>query len=396
MKTVIERILHYCRLSTGGVATNAHHQASALAELGAEVVLLCSPEWTHAPSQTIYKQMRILRAPPRHGTYSRFKSRLLTARSILESARTCERVIRQDSHRNVLLASYLEYLAPLWAYRFRRLERQGVWFGAMALDPVRDYVVGPAWWHRKSIAAGYSFLNDAFVHHPIAIETFSRRQVAVTVLPHGEYPMPAPTQSREAIRARFGIAATDRVLLCYGHLRDNKNLKVSIDAIAKLDRVRLVVAGSEASPGQIQSAWYKEYARKQGVFEKVHWEIGYQSDQATSDLFAMADVALLPYDPSFVSSSGVLHVAVPFKVPLIASCGEGALSKALEEYKLGIRIPSADPLALANAIQAIDSVSKSAKWEEYRKEHTYRRNAELLVERIHAYRGQSSAPSDQT
>ena len=208
--------------------------------------------------------------------------------------------------------------------------------------------------------------------------------------------MPAPTQSREAIRERFGIAATDRVLLCYGHLRDNKNLKVSIDAITKLDRVRLVVAGSEASPGQIQSEWYKEYARKQGVFEKVHWEIGYQSDQATSELFAIADAALLPYDQSFVSSSGVLHVAVPFKVPLIASCGEGALSKAIEEYKLGIRIPSADPLALANAIQAIDSVSKSAKWEEYRKEHTYRRNAELLVERIHAYRGQSSAPSDQT
>ena len=45
--------------------------------------------------------------------------------------------------RRVLLATYLEYLALLWAPSLRRLMRRGVVFGAVVHDPVRDYIVGP-------------------------------------------------------------------------------------------------------------------------------------------------------------------------------------------------------------------------------------------------------------
>lgn len=57
-------------------------------------------------------------------------------------------VIVREGFRRVLMASYIEYLAPIWAPRLRNLSRSGIVFGAIVHDPVRDYVVGPSWWHR--------------------------------------------------------------------------------------------------------------------------------------------------------------------------------------------------------------------------------------------------------
>ncbi|PHQ36743.1 glycosyltransferase [Rhodopirellula bahusiensis] len=262
------------------------------------------------------------------------------------------------------------------------MSNQGVWFGAMCLDPVRDYVVGPKWWHRWSVKNGYSFLSDAFVHHPIELETFSSRSIEPTVVPHGEYPMPPPSCSSAELKRELGIPDSDNVALCYGHLRDNKNLKTSIEAVAATPGYSLVVAGSEAAPGQIQSSDYVRFAKEIDAESSVFWKIGYQTDQDTSNLFQMSDCILLPYDSSFVSASGVLFIAVPFEVPLIASCGDGPLAAAVQDYGLGIRIPKPTITQVSQALKSVDEVAESARWNDFRHEHSYDRNAELLLDRI--------------
>ena len=48
----------------------------------------------------------------------------------------------------VLLSSYSEYLAPFWVLPHWILAKCfGVTYVANLHDPVRDYVVGPQWWH---------------------------------------------------------------------------------------------------------------------------------------------------------------------------------------------------------------------------------------------------------
>jgi hypothetical protein len=51
----------------------------------------------------------------------------------------------------VLFACYKEYFAPFWAGPLRRLAKKGIVIGTIAHDPVRDFVVGPLWWHRWSV-----------------------------------------------------------------------------------------------------------------------------------------------------------------------------------------------------------------------------------------------------
>ncbi|WP_186774792.1 glycosyltransferase family 4 protein [Allorhodopirellula solitaria] len=371
---------------------NAHHQATALCEAGIDVTVLCPPDWRHAETDTSYRQQRTLVSPPPHGSSSRMKSRWLTAKAIWKNASLCDAAIRRGGFENVLFASYMEYLAPLWTPPLRRYRESGVWFGAMVLDPARDYVVGPAWWHQRSVSAGYSFLCDAFVHHDIDLRDHGAPGIPTTVVPHGDYPMPNPTKTSMELRQELQVPPGDTVVLCYGHLRDNKNLQTSIDAIASVQNITLVVAGSEAAPGQQQSAQYQHYASERHVGDKVRWLIGYQSEIETANLFTMADVALMPYDKSFVSASGILYIAVPFQVPMIVSCGDGPLAQTIQEYSLGVRMSEPSVEAIQDGLQRVLSSPGKPRWEAFQKEQSYERNAAIVIERMKKHRTSQQLP----
>jgi hypothetical protein len=56
----------------------------------------------------------------------------------------------------VLLASYCEYLSPVWVcLQLLAAKASGVTFVAVLHDPVRNFVVGPTWWHKLSVGMAY-------------------------------------------------------------------------------------------------------------------------------------------------------------------------------------------------------------------------------------------------
>jgi hypothetical protein len=378
-------LLLFCPESKGGIALYAHHQAQAFAARGTPVTLLCSDSWPHRESDTSYSQMRTLKSPPSHGTFGRWRSRLQTASSIMVNQSILDHTIKTLKFDSVLLSTYSEYLAPLWANRFRRHANRGVWFGAMLLDPIRNYVVGPAWWHRLSVRAGYSFLNDVFVHHSIDLVPHGGGDVRCTVVPHGQYPIPNQSAESVDIRTRLGIPSDCHVGLCFGHLRDNKNLSHSIQALLMRPDLFLIVAGTEAAPGQKQSSEYQSEAVKLGVTDRVLWRIGYQTDQDTADLFGAASLLLLPYDKSFVSVSGLLFIAAQFQTPLLYSCGDGPLSGLVSRYRLGCRMPSSSPENIRNGLDETLSIASSADWDQFVFDNSFESNAEIVCERIDAF-----------
>ena len=123
-------------------------------------------------------------------------------RNIVQNYSELAAVIRQGGFRHVLLGSYAEYLAAI-------LERPAsgtcagaaIVFGAIVHDPVRDYVVGPRWWHRRSVASAFSFLKEAFVHEAIDLDTVRPMpNLRTTVIPHGPYHFSKPKRSRDEVR----------------------------------------------------------------------------------------------------------------------------------------------------------------------------------------------------
>jgi glycosyltransferase involved in cell wall biosynthesis len=373
------RLLYYMPFKHGGFIDYAHAQANALVEAGADVAMLC-PETFHAKHRGNYTARPILREPDTSvGIMHRFGQ----LRELFENLQTLSKVIRSDGFDHVLLVSYQEYLAPLWAGKLRRLARNGVVFGAIVHDPVRDFVLGPRWWHQWSVACGYSFLREAFVHEPIELDTVRPMpRLRTTVIPFGPFEFPLATETREATRVRLGLPIDARVMLAFGFIRDGKNLDLVLRAMRKFPDLYLLVAGAAQSSGQKPASFYQSLARELGVADRCRWQIGYVPDAETGNLFTASDVILLTYSRTFRSASGVLNAAVFFRKPCIASAGAGNLRSVVQKYSIGIWVEPDDAEALAEGIDQWIHSPPNPAWDDYSRENSWQRNAEIVLRQM--------------
>ncbi|MFC7338106.1 glycosyltransferase family 4 protein [Haloferula chungangensis] len=369
-------LLLFCPSSFGGIADYAHHQAEALGRRGIPVLMLCPPDYPHRA--VAYRQERCLPAGGKRSKLLLF--RLMTPVWLLLGAYIIlVRQIRERGCKRVLLASYGEYLAPLWAWRMRRLRRLGVRFGAVVHDPVRDFVLGPNWWHRWSISEGYSFLDAVFLHHPIELDTGVRKfDLEQTVIPHGPYFFPEANRSRVETRAALKIPQQAKVFLSFGHLRDGKNLDLILEALSTLPQAYLLVVGTEAGTGHVRSEDYQKQAERLGVDDRCRWKVGFASPEEVADYFEAADFALLTYEARFRSASGVLNVAARYRRPVVASCGESNLSTAVKNYQLGPWVEPDRADEIARGMREILDQGAAPEWERYLEENSWEKNAELV------------------
>jgi glycosyltransferase involved in cell wall biosynthesis len=112
----------------------------------------------------------------------------------------------------------------------------------------------------------------------------------ITVIPHGAGRAavgdPVP---EEVLRARHGLTATDRVVLCPAAKRPHKNQEVLIRALPKLDGVVLILAG-HPEPYEAQ---LRELAQSTGVADRVRF-VDYVPDAELEGLYALASCVAFP------------------------------------------------------------------------------------------------------
>ena len=385
MNAVCQDLLYYCDMSTGGIVDYVRYQTEALSNLGIPITLLCPRDWAY-PSAIGFTVRPELPANPAKRETSRLRQRLAFARALLERQFHLARVIKQEGFRRVLCASYSEYLAPLWAGKLRRLAKGGVVFGAVVHDPVRDFVVGPHWWHRWSIANGYSFLREAFVHAPIRLDTVRPvPRLRTTVVPFGSYPFPPSRSSQVQARTELNLPAEAKVMLSFGNIRDGKNLDLVLHMMSRFPDLYLIVAGKEQSGGQKPAAFYVALARELGVEERCRWLVRFIAEDEIGGLFAASDLSLLTYGAQFRSASSALGASIAYRQPCLASGGEGNLSDVISRYDLGLWISPDNLESLCGGIkQWLEDAMPTARWEDYEQENSWVQNAQLVAERMYA------------
>lgn len=136
--------------------------------------------------------------------------------------------------------------------------------------------------------------------------------------------------------------------LFFGTLRRNKGIRIYLDAIADLraeDNLRFVFAGRGDSESE---AAILEASRAD---PRIVAEIGYVEKARKAQLYAEADVVVLPY-LELPAQSGVLKDACAAGRPVLGT-DVGALGPAIREEGVGWVIPSADVVALQNALRQI-------------------------------------------
>ena len=240
----MKKLLYVCEADSGGILEYAIRQSAAIAQEGVEVHFLCKPSfpverladgikvWEFEKSREsrvesrglLGKILRVLGMISDLRSEAKQVAELATklthsssTRHPLPATRYSVEDVSQipvTRHRPgsaevaILFACYKEYFAPFWVEPLRGLARRGVVIGTIAHDPVRDFVVGPLWWHRWSVRLGYSFVQHVFVHDDTPVDFGGKRPDGIEVhqIPHGPYEVSDPKIGRIEMRKRLSFS----------------------------------------------------------------------------------------------------------------------------------------------------------------------------------------------
>lgn len=376
------RLLYYCYHAKGGLAAYAHEQANALVDDNCQVTLVTAGDYK-CPPNAKYTVARIFPARPVSQHVPSSVARALRAwRLVWDQFRFVRYASREDFH-YILLGSFFEYLSPLWAWRFRVLTRRGVVLAAVVHDPIRDFVIGPLWWHKWSLAAAYSLLREAFVHAPVDPSSAGfPPSVRLTVVPQGPYHWPRSMRPRVTVRLALNLPHDAPVMLAFGHLRTGKNLDLFLEILPQFPSVYLIIAGKEQNSRALPGSHYQRLAQRLGVYERCRWFLGYVPEETVSELFEAVDFTLLTYSRDFRSASAVLNTATFFRRLCLASSGEGNLKQMVQEFQLGVWVEPDDSGAMAKGLQTLLDNPPTPRWLDYERENSWAENAQRVVSRM--------------
>ena len=263
-------ILVFNMSSEGGLAEHVYYQAKTLEQMGYTVVCLSAPNFLKNRTAG-FEIKKVLWEMPSVNMAKPLR-RIVQLLSIVFNYYCLAFYIIKLKPGIVLIDSYREYLAPLWSFVIKFALSISKSTAVVNLhDPVRDNEIGPLWWHNWSVKKGFSFVHIALVHAPLPVAAKVPKRIQVVEVPVGVYEMRASTKNRDAIRAAWGAKPDDLVLLSFGFVRDNKNIDLLIEAIARTHQTFLVVAGRSQSSADKPFSFYENLAKQLGVWERCYF-----------------------------------------------------------------------------------------------------------------------------
>jgi glycosyltransferase involved in cell wall biosynthesis len=229
----------------------------------------------------------------------------------------------------------------------------------------------------------YERADILLVHsHSLKTELMSNFSVSprkIRVVPHGYFRLPESPATKDDIREKYGLAGKRRVLLFFGTIRENKGLKVLLNAMKMLrsDYV-LLLAGSVADASELPADHYRKILRENNIEGSVRWIERFIPDEEVAEVFKVADAVILPYKRSFHAQSGVLNTAIGFEKPAVVS-DVGSLGETVRNYRLGKVVRPEEPEALREGISALFKDRQDFGFSRYKHENSWSIVANKLV-----------------
>lgn len=363
----------------GGLAEYVFCQAKALEKAGAKVTCLISPSFLDG-RPTGFETITCLSNPP-SADGSRLIKKIKMVWHIVANQWVLACQIWKRRPNLVLLDSYAEYISPLWVWPHWLLARfWRIRYAANLHDPVRNFAVGPAWWHKRSVRLAYLPLDFVLVHDKLPEPSPVPTRVRVVRVPHGLYEIRSSPLSAKEIRRSWGVKDGQKAFLAFGYVRDSKNLDLSVQALSKVPEAFLIVAGSVASSKDRPFAYYQDLAVELGVTERCRFFEGFVSDDELGKYFAGTDFVLLTYASSFHSQSGVLNLAASARKAVLASASPSPLIEAVRNFRLGIAITPDSLDAVVEGMRCLMDAPPEPRWQDYEATAAWETNARGVLQ----------------
>lgn len=175
---------------------------------------------------------------------------------------------------------------------------------------------------------------------------------ATFVIPHGNSNWLLNFHSHQAppdlLRRKYGLNATERVVLFFGLLAPSKGIDDLVDAFSialKSCSAKLVIAGYPTKHFNVMDLQAKIAALS--IADRIILDTRYIPLEEISPLMQLASVVVYPYLSS--TQSGALQVAYTFGKPVIATL-VGGLPEAVEEGKSGFLVTVHSPEEISEKI----------------------------------------------
>jgi D-inositol-3-phosphate glycosyltransferase len=213
-----------------------------------------------------------------------------------------------------------------------------------------------SWLNRITLRCQYALSDHIFVHttkmKDELVGVFDVRAQKVTVIPYGiNNAVPFTELNCEVARQQFGLQNHERVLLCFGAIKQYKGLEYLVAAfqqIAERGDYRLIIAGERKKGHEEYWRSIQQAIDSHPSRDKIMQKIQFIPDAETEAYFKAADVAVLPYTDIF--QSGILFVAFNYGLPVIAT-DVGSFSHDIVEDKTGLVCRPCDSDDLAKTIE---------------------------------------------
>lgn len=386
------RILIHCLHGHGGLAEHVHYQARAFLKRGDDILVLCPDDYLQGRAveyriARTYRSLRKERQP--YGLLLRVFSTIRRTRHYLSAQWMLAWHVLRFRPDFVLLDSYMEYLSPLWVWPHLVLAKLGFTkYVANLHDPVRDFKVGPSWWHMLSVAMAYWPINIAVVHETLGDASVIPRDVTVVEAPVGVYDLQDAAVDSAKVRREWCLPEGVVVFLSFGFLRDNKNIDLLIKALAQVPQAYLVVVGSAQSSSNKPMGFYENLASSVGVADRAAFRDEFVPDEKLAGYFAAADFIVVTYNAGFRSQSGVLNIAARARRRVLASSGKGPLKSCVQRFRLGEFV---EPDNLENLVSGMKRLCRQhageedlppAEWAGYEEYASWDSNARIISEAV--------------
>lgn len=175
----------------------------------------------------------------------------------------------------------------------------------------------------------------------------------IVVVPNG---VAAPSGDGSGVRCRYRIPDDHLFALAVGRLAYQKNHEILLRALARVERVSLVIAGE----GELRDH-LERIAREFGLENRVHFA-GEVGKQVVADMMLAADFFLMP--SRFEGLSNALLEALAAGLPVVVS-DIPAQTEVLDvsgELSVGLRVPPDDLDGWISAIKAMADAPRRADY----------------------------------
>ena len=370
-------------VAQGGRIHYAYQMCKAMAEHGAEVVLVTSDDYELEGLPHNFRVDQCLKL------WNAFDPKSMRPpsgkiakvwRRVSWSARRVVRAIRM-MHQYRVLGRYLVkhnpdviqfgiIRFPITARFLARLRRRGLYLSQVMHEYELREQAGSRLvsWVIRLQGSTYHHLDTIFFHgvdpRDKFLSAYPYPKDQTHLIEHGNEALFLPSSDQEQVafdpNRHYQLDPDDRVVLFFGILQPSKGLPDLIEAFAQVSRrsghAKLLIVGYPSK--HINLDEIRRAISDSGVADRITLDTRYVPMEQVGDLIRCASVVVFPYLSA--TQSGALQVAYAFGRPVVATT-VGTMPQDVEDGRCGLLVPPSSPERLAEAVIEIMSNPKRAE-----------------------------------